>query len=343
MEYRLINNIGEYLGILDVDNPNWLINVIYSLAGRQALASLWDTPDADLDISIVHFKESILKSLYAYAAMFPQVSSAIGDQMDDLCNRIYSIYLRTGHFYHSSNRLAPVIHTVAPANGLFFHRGISPSERCSMSGLGYYSRTLTSEVKELSVQEMFEISFQDERKFVNGVLAEEGWAKIQWPDNTEFLNLNPHGPKKGYWLATPTMSGDLSLARFRDTQVFYVLYFYSQGLFWYKPLPERFAINFRTKYADFSPTGNSRYYNIANALLLKYGTLPHVNARIKGKYVVLKLEYMLPVELGDLIDLYSWPAHYAKLDDPFTKELSLPVYQAIKTLLEQNDIPVLEV
>ena len=338
---RLINQIRENLCISYDGSAYWLCNLIYSLAGKQALASLWDISESGSDISVVHFRNSVDRTFRAYSSIFPQMKACLPDELEPISKEIYARYIRTGHFYHSTNHVAPVLHTASNDGELSFHRGIAPSDRYAMSGLGFYSRRIEEDIPSLSAWDMFELSLQDDVAFIDQSVFQGGWNKIEWPDDTEFLNLSPAGRK--YWRSVAEKNGDVSLARFKDPIMVYVLYRFSEGCYWVKPIPERSIFDYRSEYVDPSISASTRYFNLANVLLMRYNKLPNSEAKIDGDHVKISLGYHLPVELNDLLMLYSWPVDYSDTGNPFNRIMTLQVYYAIKNILGNSGFQIVEV
>ena len=69
----LLNSISKELNIPKTAGNEWVCQIVYSVAGQMALASLWDhTEDSDT-ISIQHFKDRMKQIFDAYRSLFPQV------------------------------------------------------------------------------------------------------------------------------------------------------------------------------------------------------------------------------------------------------------------------------
>lgn len=63
MTNDLIASIGRQLNIPKSDSNEWARQVVYSIAGQMALASLWDYDENGESVSIQHFKTESLRFL----------------------------------------------------------------------------------------------------------------------------------------------------------------------------------------------------------------------------------------------------------------------------------------
>lgn len=72
MKNQLIATIGQQLHIAKSDDDAWICHTIYSLAGKMALASLWDHDESRNSVSLQHFKERAEQIFTAYTAIYPQ-------------------------------------------------------------------------------------------------------------------------------------------------------------------------------------------------------------------------------------------------------------------------------
>lgn len=107
MKDQLIATIGQQLHIAKSNDDDCICRVIYSLAGKMALASLWDHDESRDFVSPQHFKQRLEQIFIAYTAIYQQTLSLFPANQNDLIEDIYAVYLRTGHFYHSPYKISP--------------------------------------------------------------------------------------------------------------------------------------------------------------------------------------------------------------------------------------------
>lgn len=330
MSDNLIGSIGEQLNIPFSADNDGLCQIIYSVAGKMALASLWDRDENDHSISIRHFKKRVAQIFEAYEDIYLRGNSCFSQDKTDIISDIYNIYLRSGFFYHSSHKIVPAIPGVATNNGIAFHRGCSIDNNLYMSGLGYYSNEKCESGS--SLRELFglqECSFED---YLEEILSDSEWEQIDWPDSAEFLRIDPPF-KFGYWKQIPDKDGRISLARYGEPNKSYVFYRCEAGVCQQKMIPE-----WRLKdYFSNDESNHEEYRRIATALLDRYKILPKIRAIESDDYVVIKLGYRLPPSEEIFFRLYSWPMRYDyELRSPqvFNRKMAKQIFPAFKNVLE---------
>lgn len=94
MTNDLLNTIGKQLNIPRTTDSEWICQIVYSVAGKMALASLWDHTEDQSTIPIQHFKNRMTQVFDAYEGIFPQISHFLPDDKSNILEEIYSIYLR---------------------------------------------------------------------------------------------------------------------------------------------------------------------------------------------------------------------------------------------------------
>ena len=139
MTNDLIISIGKQLNIPKSDDNEWICQIVYSVAGQMALASLWDHSEDSNSVSVQHFKNRIDQIFDAYEGIYPEIRFLLPEDRTCLIDEIYSIYLRNGFLYHSAYQISPAAPTTAAYGNLTLHRGSSPDSKLFMSGLGFYS------------------------------------------------------------------------------------------------------------------------------------------------------------------------------------------------------------
>lgn len=98
MKDELIREIGKQLNIPQSaeSDSEWLCQVIYSIAGKIALASLWDYDEMGT-ISIQHFKKRMEQIFFVYMDIYPPSKFVLPVENTALINEIYSVYLQSGY------------------------------------------------------------------------------------------------------------------------------------------------------------------------------------------------------------------------------------------------------
>lgn len=330
MTNGLITSIGKQLNIPKSADNEWICQIVYSVAGQMALASLWDHNEDSSSVSIQHFKNRIAQIFDAYKCIYPQIGYMLPEDKTDLIDEMYSIYLRNGFLYHSAYQISPASPTVASYENLAFHRGSSPDARLFISGLGFYS--VQKPNPEMTISKMFGLQEQTFESYLEELLGHSEWETIDWPDNAEFLRLDPPF-KWGYWQQVPTKDNRISLARYGDPNKIFVFYRYNNGTYQQKTIPE-----WRIRDYFSNETGNyGEYRRIATALLMRYSTLPEIKVNTRGSLMEIKLGYRLPPSEEAFFKLYSWPMRYdftAKSPQVFTRKMAKQVYPMFKHELE---------
>lgn len=326
----LFVSIGRQLNIPQSDDNEWVFQVVYSVAGQMALASLWDHTEDGGSVSIQHFKSRIGQIFDAYEGVYPKIGLLLPHDKTDLIEEMYSIYLRNGFFYHSAYQISPTTPATGGNSGLVLHRGISPDSKLFMSGLGFYS--VQNPTSDRTISSMFGLQEQPFESYLKELLEHYEWEQIEWPDNAEFLRLDPPF-KWGYWQQIPEKNGRISLARYGEPNKIFVFYRHSNGVFLNTPIPE-----WRIRDYFSNPPGNyGEYRRIAISLLKKYGTLPEIKTKESGGLIELKLGYRLPPSEENFFKLYSWPVRYdftSKTPQVFTRMMAKQIYFMFKHELE---------
>lgn len=330
MTNNLIDSISKQLNIPKTADSEWICQIVYSVAGQMALASLWDYNENHTSISIQHFKNRMSQIFDAYEGIFPQISHYLPRDKSDLLEELYSIYLRTGFLYHSAYQISPAVEAHATCGNLSVYRSPSLDAQFFMSGLGFYYPKIHP--SDLSVAEVFGLQTQSFESYLDELLATGEWEEINWPDNAEFLRLDPPF-SRGYWHQTPDNSSRVSLARYGEPNKLFAFYRYYEGRYQQKPIPE-----WRLRDWFSNSTGNNgEYRRIAIALLMRYNTLPAIQAKTVGNITEIKVGYRLPPSEEEFFKLYSWPIRYdfsSSFPQVFTRKMAKQVYPMFKQTLE---------
>lgn len=326
----LINSIGKQLNIPKSNDNEWVCQVVYSVAGQMALASLWDHSEDDGSVAIQHFKNRMGEIFEAYESLHPQIRLLLPQDKTDLIGEMYDIYLRSGFFYHSAHQLSPAAPAMGGNGGIVLHRGFSPDLKLFMSGLGFYS--LQDSTPDRTILSMFGLQGQSLESYLEELLTNCKWEQIKWPENAEFLRLDPPF-NRGYWQQAPEKSDRVSIARYGELNKIFVFYRYDKGLFLNAQIP-----GWRIRDYFLNVPGNyDEYRRIAISLLKNYGTLPAIKMRARGELIEIKLGYRLPPSEENFFKLYSWPVRYdftLKTPQVFTRLMARQIYPMFKHELE---------
>lgn len=338
MKNQLIATIGQQLHIAKSDDDAWICHTIYSLAGKMALASLWDHDESRNSVSLQHFKERAEQIFTAYTAIYPQTFRLFPASPKDLVEDIYAVYLRTGHFYNSPYKISPAAFTQAATGSVVLYRGISPNAKFPMSGLGFYSLHSKPAKTEnaLSIAEMFGLQVQTLGEYLEELLLDDNWTETEWPLDAEFLRLEPPF-SRGYWQETPHEDGRISLFRYGSPNKLYAFYQFEQNRILQKTIPEWQVNDIRSlRLKAYSKYGE--YHRIAVALLDRYKELPPIKVKLEGETAQIRLGYWLPPTEEDFFKLYSWPSEYLSSTQDFIgriyRQMSTPVYLVFRQHLE---------
>ena len=330
MKKYLIESIGRTLNIPISGGKECICRAVYSLAGQMALASLWDHDEDTGVVSIQHFKERAMRTFRAYQSLYPEIEHLLPNDKTGLLQEIYTIYRRCGFLYHSAHHISPAAPTVASCQGITLYRGCSPDTGLFMSGLGFYS--IQERPSDKSISQMHNLQDQSFECYLDDLLRNNEWEAIEWPDNTEFLRLDPPF-SGGYWKQVPDKDGRISLARFGQPNKLYVFYYYHNGTYYQEQIPEWRVRDFSSEDAQ----NYAEYRRIATALLLKYRALPAIKFKDACEFVEIRIGYRLPPSEEDFFKLYSWPTQYALTSSQpqvFTRIMAKALFPVFRHELE---------
>lgn len=302
----------------------WHTRIAYSVAGRIALSSLWDSTDDDISdgISINHFKQKIIHELNAFCEIDEEIKyiSDNEDFVKDIADEIYDIYLRAGCFYHKSYVIYPITEHVFTYNQITFIRGSALQESVYISGLGFYNFSQINKnnyIRAESVYEMFNIS---------PLNLDQIWQKIisryepQIPmslDNVEYLSLSPYF--SSYWSDDFKRTKNTSLLREKKSgDKNYYLYRNTDDGCLYRKLPNGLV-------------HDKEYLQIANCILNESNNLPPAKYKEDGDIIYLSICYLYPPSILNFIKLYSWP--WEKVSNDFERVITKEIFEFIQSVL----------
>jgi len=295
--------------------------VIYSVLGRMACAAVYDVTDDLQPASIVHVKRRIDSVLAGYLTMYPELELVFSDK-ENLHDEIHNILLNSGQIYHTPNRVSPAVMMKAAKAGIVFTRGISPSQKTCISGIGTYNFAQENEVIEQSPEGMFQLQQDSLLDCWAALIRELKWTSYQSGSDTEYLRTEPPF-SRGYWVDKPNRSGNISLCRSGMMgNYLYYLYRWNDGIVEVSQLAAWMV-------------EKCCYRNISNSCLAHYGKLPASTFHIDSELVNLNIRYLYPPAELNFVKVYSWPKVYSGLPSDFNRTMSLCVFNSVKSVLER--------
>ena len=325
---RLISNISQDLSIRkDVSESDifWTARVIYSSLGRVAQASLFDVVEDEELISVIHYKNRIIKTLNAYIDIYPELKELFC-QPEEYADEIYNICLQTGCLYHSPNRISASIKKQVAYSNLDIVRGGSVGEQYCVSGIGTYRiiDSIKGCIDELF--EMFHIPNESLTVLYDDIIKSAVWAELNGEYSREYLRTDGFY-KHGYWVNKPELDGDVSLLRIiTGGKYLYYLYKCIEDGMYISSISNHFF-------------DGTNYFTLANSILAHKGTLPKIVISKSNQTVNILQQYLLPNELLNFLLLYSWPKDF-KNNNHFERIMQKDVFEIFKEMLDYIGIEV---
>jgi hypothetical protein len=303
------------------DELSFKSRVIYSVLGRMACVAVYDVTEDLQPASIVHVKRRIDSVLAGYLTMYPELALVFSDA-ENLHDEIYDILLSSGQIYHTPNRVSPAVMMSSAEAGIVFTRGISPSQKTCISGIGTYDFSQESYVIEQSPEGMFQLQQDSLLDYWAALTRKLKWTSYQSGSDTEYLRTEPPF-SRGYWVDKPDRSGNISLCRSGMMgNYLYYLYRWNDGIVVVSQLAAW-------------KVEKCCYRNISNSCLVHYGNLPVSTFHIDGELVNLNISYLYPPAELNFVKVYSWPKVYTGLPSDFNRTMSLCVFSSAKSILER--------
>lgn len=320
---RLLGRIAEEFHVFRGKTETeavWKSRIIYSLLGRMGYASLWDIREDLQPVSVVHLKNRIESILESYLEMYPELRLFYPDDISELSNEVYNIFLCTGQVYHTSYRITPAIKAVSEKAGIYFWRGMPLDHKLYISGIGNYSFS-EDEPAVIQPADMFQLPQNTLAEQWEYWVYHAKWYPLEVGNEIEFLRTKPPFTYN-YWIEKPDISGMVSLARIGlHGNKSYFLYMAEAGRILGSQLPQWIV-------------SDNYYRTLSNGCLASIGRLPVSTYHVDGKIVQLRIHYLLPPAELNLIKLYSWPESCVDIPDDFNRIFDYQVFLAIKSILE---------
>lgn len=302
--------------------------IVYSLLGRMAYVSLWDTQEdfledeeANEDVSITHLKRRVQNIHESYLDMYPEIIPYLPRHIpeQDVADEIYSLFQRSGIIYKTPYRLNPSIFVMGEANGLYFVRGNPVNLPLHLSGLGGYTKTPYPTAKQVSLAEMFCLHGYNLQQYWKDTVRHSQWMLFQVEEPMEFLEMKE--PATSVWSSKPVKNQQPSLMRVgMNGNRLYYLYRYENSELYVSPLPAW-------------QTDAMEYISLAAGCLLSANILPSIRYREDGKLVHIHMTYPLPNAEKNMILLYSWPEDLPHFS-PSRRVMNAEVFWAMKDSIE---------
>lgn len=317
-EYGIVKGNSE-------DTDKWKVRVIYSILGKMALASLFDTGEETS--SIVHMKRRIEILLKSYKEMYPEIRNLLPDDGKKMSNEIYDIYLHSGVIYHAPNRIVMALKSEATAGNIKFTRGSEIESAQKLSGLGTYLKVKNA-TEDNSIFNMFKID-DNMLEIWQFYLKKAKWENFDVEANVEYLRMEPPF-EYGYWINKPCNNGIISILRTGlSGNYIYYLYKMENGDIKVSQLPEWSVEEYN-------------YRSLANACLYKEGVLPPSIFKVDGELVHINFGYLPPPSELYLWKLYTWPESMLNLKSDFRRVCMRSVFNAIKNVMVHKGYEFIE-
>ena len=337
----LIRYASLDLGIEQSHNESelaWKRRVVYSIIGVSATAALLDVIEGGIEeedgrvtvpneVSVVHVKRRIRELWDAYLAVYPEIANdqdlnASQFTSEQAAEEIFNLLIDSGCAHTSPYRVYPCVHTEANCGQITLTRGqpllyevhADVQYQIKHSGIGaYYNTPPTNadarnnpKINRVAAREMFQLSRFSLREYwqdlVKRFSESETFDSLSNPDQYEYLNVEPTGWKRGYFVDYDQLrrrDGEFCLARTRllGPQQLYYLCQSRENALVARQLPEW-------------QTRDGAYRQIANSLLASQNFLPPILYRRQERLVHIWLQYLLPPRELNWFRLYSWPESF---------------------------------
>lgn len=313
---KKLDKIAQELNIYPFVNESdelMKARLFYSVAGRWALACLWDD-ELQNTVSSESVSNTIWNCLKAFTQMSPEISQQFQNvNLWDIVKKIDHQYRQTGYFYEKAYRIGAPAFVQATTDGCCFLRGIPPGFSCKMSGLGPYCIGENIETETLPLEVMFHCLPFPIRPWWERFQSRQIFNVVKEWHSFEFLQKDIHIGTK-WWKSQPDTDGAVSLTRTNSVlSREYHLYCFSNGVM---QMSETLPV---------WQTGHFEYCRIAAAVMLENGTPPLIQTQDIGGAKKIQLHYLLPPPEQNFFELYSWPSDFRKLDCDDSNKMNVKV------------------
>jgi len=314
---ELVHSISNGLGIYRGDDElrdDYLFRLIYSTIGRMAYCTLFDRLDGKEEISLKYFSHRIGEYIKSYNLLFPDVHLKYMQSME-IENTIRELYEENGLLYHRSLYVRPSHLNTCTFGNISFCRGVSPTKKIMISGLGMYKYEDSIQgggIKDIC--NFFQVDEPITNPFWIHIL--EGLSFHSESDvlsgDVEFLNID--NLNNGYWGSK--IVGDETICRTLDKNIYCICRRSTNG--W-----------------DIAELPINVYdpYLLINMFLNNIGKLPLSRFKVLGSMVELHIGFLYPQRLRSFIKLYSWPLGDVK-SSTFNRVIQADIFWIIKSIGE---------
>ncbi len=267
----LLSDIAERYGICKGDSEtklSWEAQVVYSICGMMAYASLWDNPEDD-SVSITHMKKRIRNIFNSYTSLYPELLEILSDKSEFFENEIANLFLSVGVVYHMPNRVVASQKREEAFKNILFQRGIAIDNISHVSGIGFYSENEKAENPE-AIKDMFGLERKSLRELWQSTISHTSWKESSLQNQPcEYLRLKPPF-SQGYWVNRPDHD-KISILRtgVKGAEIYYL----------YRIVDDKLEVSQLPEWQVES----HNYRALSNACLASNGTLPPIRRRV-GAY-----------------------------------------------------------
>lgn len=326
---ELLRNIADEFHIsqgAEESDAAYKCRLVYSILGRMAYASLWDTQEDGQPVSIIHFKRRISQLFYGYREMYSEIRPLMLCDAEQLGDEIYDVYIKAGYIYHAPYRLAPAVPCQCGTPPVVLTKGMPLCLKQHVSGVGTYISNAAIQFKSVPVDDMFML--QRIEDCWSEAIQDIRWSVCADASQFEFLKIAPPF-SRGYWIDRPTKDDIVSMARTKlpGARLYYFYKPQGNGLL-ISPIPE-----WRVK-EPVTQENSSNYRELSNGLLASLSVLPPIKYHVSGKLITLTLEYLPAPSTLNFIKLYSWPASFQNIPSDFRRICEYGVFLVVKNALE---------
>lgn len=340
---RLMTRIAKRLGIpYEREDRDAFLRILYSAASYQAILAFWDeysTDEYSTDendggiITIAHFKNKIIMTLYAYLSIAKELGYDLKDCLNlnngkellqNIADEIFETYWQSGMFYRiSSNnddtsrrRVAVPRQVSFNINSISLLRGVVNDEKnILMSGSGFYC--ISKNIHEDNIRDIIRswgFGAPIGEPYLKSLSLGVIWERFDIDFPVEFLQLS----KNKYWGNNcPNISFGLARYGAKGNEIYVLFRKLDDGSFekgklkffqYGHPWGEGIDVNYTTK----------EYLRVACSILKSEKKLPKIEYKECDKLVMIKLGYLLPTAEETFFKLYSWPLKFKNIGEEST-------------------------
>lgn len=324
---EMMRDIRRQLGIPLTNDDTWKFQLIYSVAGKMALASLWDEQMGESGgVKESHVNKRIREIIETYSDMLSSIQSEIIRSTNVLMKEIVQIYLQTGYFYKKGDLFVPSPEKLCGNEMVQLKRFSLFDEEWRMGGLGAYRRQAAN--GRISPGMVFGWGNQTWQGRLKELMESEEWEPLnaqeaRWEYAAPVLNR-----KEFQWKTVPPEK-DIFFMRRKHKEYDYALGKARGSKIVIKKIPQWYVQPFREgeSIAD-------RLYEIGIWICAGENKLPKHRGIVMNDMVKVSLAYELPTEEMNFFKLYSWPANIEISHWDHERIMPVPVFTLFEKEME---------